>query len=185
MDELGTRRGFLLGLGGVWLSVSLRDIAAAAEHAVTSGGFEFFRPAEAADVEAITAQILPSGAKPGAREARAAHFIDHALATFFAGRAPAFRLGLADFQHEFSAAHPAIGSFAAAAPSEQMVFLTSLEHSEFFAALRVLTIVGTLSSPAYGGNYGGAGWKMLGFDEQHVFSPPFGYYDRGYPNEKV
>ena len=66
-----------------------------------------------------------------------------------------------------------------------MIFLTSLEHSEFFEALRVLTIVGTLSSPTYGGNYGGAGWKMLGFDEQHVFSPPFGYYDRGYPNEKV
>jgi gluconate 2-dehydrogenase gamma chain len=189
MDELGSRRGFLLALGGVWLSASLSaslsEIAAAAEHAAAQGALEFFHPDEAADVEAITAQILPSGAKPGAREARAAHFIDHALATFFASRAPAFRLGLADFQSRFRTAHPSLTSFAAAPPSEQIVYLTSVEHTEFFEALRVLTIVGTLSSPVYGGNYDGAGWKMLGFEEQHVFSPPFGYYDRGYTYEKV
>jgi len=35
--------------------------------------------------------------------------------------------------------------------------------------------------PAYGGNRGGVGWKLIGFEDAHVFQPPFGYYDRGYP----
>ena len=49
----------------------------------------------------------------------------------------------------------------------------------------MLTIVGTLCAPQYGGNYENAGWKMMGFEAQHVFSPPFGYYDRDYSHEKI
>jgi hypothetical protein len=41
-----------------------------------------------------------------------------------------------------------------------------------------------LSSPQYGGNYGGAGWKVMGFVDQHAFAPPFGYYDREYAGFK-
>jgi hypothetical protein len=37
------------------------------------------------------------------------------------------------------------------------------------------------SLPAYGGNRDAAGWKLIGFEDQHVFHPPFGYYDRDYP----
>ena len=37
------------------------------------------------------------------------------------------------------------------------------------------------SLPEYGGNRDGVGWKLLGFEDQHVFQPPFGYYDRDYP----
>jgi hypothetical protein len=36
------------------------------------------------------------------------------------------------------------------------------------------------SSPKYGGNYQGSGWKLIGFEDRHVFTPPFGYYDREY-----
>jgi hypothetical protein len=36
------------------------------------------------------------------------------------------------------------------------------------------------SMPAYGGNRNGAGWRLLGFQDMHVFQPPFGYYDRDY-----
>ena len=36
------------------------------------------------------------------------------------------------------------------------------------------------SNPSYGGNRGGIGWKLLGFEDQHIFDPPFGYYDQGY-----
>jgi hypothetical protein len=25
------------------------------------------------------------------------------------------------------------------------------------------------------------GWKLIGFEDRHVFEPPFGYYDRDYP----
>ena len=27
----------------------------------------------------------------------------------------------------------------------------------------------------------GLGWGLIGFQDQHVFSPPFGHYDRDYP----
>jgi gluconate 2-dehydrogenase gamma chain len=186
----GTRRSFLFALSGVsasaWLASSWHEVAAAAEHAshvasASPGAFRFLNPADAADVDAMAAQILPTGLSPGAREAHAVYFIDRALATFFCDRAPAFRTGLAQFQRSFQRAHPATTSFALAATAEQVGFLTSVERTEFFDTVRVLTIVGTLSSSEYGGNCAGAGWKIMGFEDQHVFNPPFGYYDRGYP----
>jgi len=185
----GTRRGFLFTMGGMsasaWLASGLHEIAAAADHAThvaasSPGTFGFFSPADAADVDAIAAQILPSGRTPGAREAHAVYFIDRALATFFRDRAPAFRSGLEEFRQSFQRSCAAAPSFALAASDEQVGFLSSVERTEFFDTLRVLTIVGTLSSSQYGGNYAGAGWKIMGFEDQHVFSPPFGYYDRGY-----
>jgi hypothetical protein len=45
----------------------------------------------------------------------------------------------------------------------------------------MLTVIGMFTMPAYGGNRGGAGWKLLGFEDSHAFHPPFGYYDRDYP----
>jgi hypothetical protein len=37
------------------------------------------------------------------------------------------------------------------------------------------------SPPAYGGNRDSVGWKLLAFEDRHVFHAPFGYYDRDYP----
>jgi hypothetical protein len=31
--------------------------------------------------------------------------------------------------------------------------------------------------PSYGGNRNHAGWKMLGFEHQMAWLPPFGHYD--------
>ena len=64
-------------------------------------GFEYLNAADAADVEAISAQILPGGATPGAREAHAVYFIDRALATFLSRLAGEFRAGLTQFQAAF------------------------------------------------------------------------------------
>lgn len=189
-SSFGSRRGFLLSASGLftsaWLASNWAGIAAAAnhaEHAATSAGavnFSFLNAADAADVDAITAQILPSGRTTGAREAHAVYFIDHALATFFADRAAAFRSGLADFQLAFRKAQPSAASFAAAKSDQQIAFLKSIDRTPFFESARQLTILGTLSSSKYGGNYEGTGWKLMGFEDQHVFEPPFGYYDRGY-----
>src|SRR5262245_58087452 len=103
-----SRRHFLLtgsvALTSAWLASNWPGIAAAAEHAAHVASatepttFGFLSAADAADVEALTAQIIPSGATPGAREARTVYFIDRALATFFADRAPGFRAGLAELQ---------------------------------------------------------------------------------------
>jgi hypothetical protein len=189
-DARESRRQFLVSGGAAftsaWLVANWPGIAAAAEHAAhvvptsAPATLGFFSASEAADVEAITAQILPSGETPGAREAHAVYFIDRALATFFGERAAGFRTGLADFQLACKRAHPAAESFAVASPSEQLAFLGSVDRTPFFEAVRMLTILGTLTASRYGGNHEGLGWKLMGFEDQHIFEPPFGGYEQDY-----
>jgi hypothetical protein len=182
-----SRRQFLLATGSTVITglvashwPAILDAAEHASHAEpASTPLQFLDAAEAADVEAIASQIIPSGATPGAREAHAMWFIDHALTTFFAQRAPAFHAGLTEFRRAYATAH-AGGTFATATEAQQLAFLTLNEKTPFFDSLRQLTVLGTLCSPQYGGNHGMAGWKMMGFEDQHIFIPPFGYYDREY-----
>ena len=184
-----SRRSFMLSSGGIftslWVASQWPGIAAAAHHAeqlpvdLTPAHFEFFSAADGADVDAICAQIVPSGATPGAREAHAAYFIDRSLATYFAPMAPEFRKGLSEFQQQFRSAHP--GTAFAATPSDgQIAFLKTVDKTAFFDTTRMLTVLGMFTSPKYGGNYQASGWKMMGFVDQHAFTPPFGYYDAEY-----
>jgi hypothetical protein len=147
-------------LSGAWLASHWPEVASAAHHA---------------EVTAI-----PSGATPGAREAHVTVFVDRALASFLAGMSPLIHAGLADFSKGFDAKYPAAKGFAAAKPEEQAAYLGATEQTPFFQTIRLLTVLGFLSSPKYGGNANGIGWKAIGFDDQHVFQPPFGYYDREY-----
>jgi hypothetical protein len=184
-----SRRSFLLSSGGLftslWVASQWPAIAAAAHHAedapadLTPAHFEFFNAADGADVDAICAQIVPSGATPGAREAHAVYFIDRSLSTYFAPMAPEFRKGLSAFQQQYQAAHPG-AAFAAASPEQQIAFLKTVDKTPFFDTTRMLTVLGMFTSPKYGGNFQGAGWKMMGFVDQHAFKPPFGYYDAHY-----
>jgi gluconate 2-dehydrogenase gamma chain len=184
-----SRRSFLLSSGGwltgAWIAAHLPAIAAAAHHAdhmpaePSGAHLQFFSAGEAADVEALCSQIVPSGATPGAREAHALYFIDRSLATYFSAMASDYRQGLKEFQSQFVAAIPG-HSFSAASPETQMAFLKTADQTPFFETTRMLTVLGMFSSPKYGGNYQGAGWKLLGFVDRHVFAPPFGYYDAEY-----
>ncbi len=185
-----SRRAFLQASGGwlgsAWIIAQWPAIAAAAHHAermpVEAAGahLQFLNAADAADVDAICAQIVPSGVTPGAREARAMYFIDRSLATYFSAMAPEIAKDLAEFQAKFRAAHPALASFAAAPGDSQTAFLKTIDRTPFFELMRMLTILGMFTSPKYGGNYQGSGWKLLGFVDQHAFAPPFGYYDAKY-----
>src|SRR5262245_24584136 len=56
--------------------------------------FEFCTPEQAAEIEAIAAQIIPTDDTPGAREARVIYFIDRALATFAVEERATFVKGL-------------------------------------------------------------------------------------------
>jgi gluconate 2-dehydrogenase gamma chain len=189
-DQENSRRSFLLSSGSLltsmWLAAQWPEIAAAAHHAEdVSGGaapttFEFFNAADAADVEAIGAQIVPGGATPGAREAHAVYFIDRSLNTYFSALAADYRTGLQDFQAKFKASHAGTPAFAAADDGTQIAFLKTADHTPFFEATRMLTVLGMFSSPKYGGNFQGNGWKLMGFVDQHAFTPPFGYYDAQY-----
>jgi len=199
-DRDHSRRSFLLSSGGwlsgVWIAAHWPAIAAAAHHADNApavpapAGFEFLSAEEAADVDAISAQIVPSGATPGAREAHAVYFIDRAMATFFSAWAADFRSGLGEFRAKFRAANPSSVAFAREGSGQQIAYLKTVDDTPFFEAMRTLTILGMFSSPKYGGNFGGAGWSMMGFADQHAFTPPFGFYDREYggfvpyPDEK-
>ena len=187
-EEL-SRRSFLLSSGGMftslWIAAQWPAIAAAAHHAdqapvdLTPAQFGFFSAADAADVDALCAQIVPSGATPGAREAHAVYFIDRSLSTYFAPMAADFRMGLSEFQARFVAAHPG-STFAAASSDAQIAFMKTADKTPFFDTTRMLTVLGMFTAPKYGGNYQASGWKMMGFVDQHAFQPPFGHYDAEY-----
>jgi len=185
---MSTRRSFLSGtaelLSASWLALHWPAIAAAAHHADdapdTPATFKTFNAAEAADVDAIASQIVPTGTTSGAHEAHIVYFIDQAFATFYSAHAAEYRRGLGVFQRSFQSSN-AGGRFAAAARPAQIAYLKTLDSGDFFQTTRLLTVLGLLASPKYGGNYRKLGWKIMGFDDQHAFQPPFGYYDRDYP----
>jgi hypothetical protein len=187
--SIRTRRQFLAdagsGLGAAWISAHWPAIASAHAHAAASAAapsssvLEFLTPDEARQVDAITAQIVPTDDTPGAREAGALYFIDRSLHTWAEASAGSFRHGLRDFRTRFSAAHPSV-EFADADGETQIEFLSQEDSTPFFGTVRFLTLLGMFANPSYGGNRGGAGWRLIGFEDTHGFSPPFGYYDRGY-----
>ena len=189
-DSSGTtsRRSFLgtsaATLSAGWLMAHWPQVTAAShaahENATAGAGtFKFLTADEAADVDAFSAQIIPSGDTPGAREAHVVYFVDAAFVSFYASQAEDFRKALTDFRSSCQAANGGT-AFAALDESKQHAYLTSIETTQFFNWLRFLTVAGLLSSPKYGGNKDGIGWKLIGFEDNHVFSPPFGYYDRDY-----
>jgi gluconate 2-dehydrogenase gamma chain len=190
-DDLSSRRALLQHIAATfgaaalpWDWGAIEQAAHQARATAASSGDgkgAFFTPEEAADVEAVTAQIIPTDDTPGAREAGVVHFIDRALATFLSNLAGDYRARLAEFQAACRARHPDAASFAALTSAQQIEYLTSVERTPFFDTTRTLTLLGMFSMPGYGGNRDGVGWKLLGLDDQHAFQPPFGYYDRDYP----
>ena len=155
--------------------------AHAASHLPGEARLSFFSAVDAADVEAVAAQIIPTDDTPGARDAGVVYFIDRALATFLSRLADDYRAQLAEFQMTFRGRHPGAASFGALPSAEQIDYLATVDRTPFFDTTRLLTLLGMFSMPAYGGNRDGAGWKLIGFEDRHSFQPPFGYYDRDYP----
>jgi gluconate 2-dehydrogenase gamma chain len=150
-----------------------------------TGKLSFFSASEAADVEAIAAQIVPTDETPGAREVGALHFIDQALAIHLSQLATDYRANLAEFQSAFRGRHPGVASFSALGSDQQIAYLKTVDRTPFFEMTRLLTLLGMFSMPRYGGNRDELGWKLIGFEVKHVFQPPFGYYDRDYPGFAV
>jgi gluconate 2-dehydrogenase gamma chain len=167
-------------LGVALVPPGFGDLIAAAQ-APGDATLRFFDAAEARDVEAVAAQIIPTDDTPGAREAGVVYFIDGGMATFFSHVAGFYRERLGEFRTAFRQAHPGVESFASLPADQQVAFLQTVDRTPFFEATRFLTLLGMLSLPSYGGNRDGRGWKLLGVDDGHAFQPPFGYYDRDYP----
>jgi gluconate 2-dehydrogenase gamma chain len=180
------RRTFFLTVGGAWLAAPVAELRAAADYAVRAARKEAdptlsaLTPAEAATIEALTAQIIPTDDTPGAREAGAVYFIDRMLGAARKADLPLVRRGLADLRKRAANAHPGATLFESLTADEQHAVLVALEKekSDFFDLIREATIVATFSSPEHGGNRGKVGWSLIGFEDRFVWTPPFGHYDR-------
>lgn len=164
-----------------WVDVAHAMDQAGATAQAAAGTLSLLTAAEAADVEAVAAQIVPTDDSPGAREAGVVYFIDRALATFYAQLAGDYRAQLATFQAAYRKRHPGAQSFASLTSDQQIDYLRGIDETPFFQTTRLLTLLGMFALPEYGGNRGGVGWTLIGFEDRHVFRPPFGFYDRDYP----
>jgi gluconate 2-dehydrogenase gamma chain len=178
-----SRRQFLAASGAaaaaVWIAAEARDLLAAGMHAAQATRFEVLSPADAADLDAATAQIIPTDATPGAREARVIYFIDKSLATFAKDQKPAFEKAAKELRARAAKAKPGAKSFAELSSAQQIAILTALEKEkpDLFGPIRFATMAGMLANPEYGGNFEKTGWKMIGFVDQFSWGPPFGWYD--------
>lgn len=176
---VSSRRTFLSSsaqiMGAGWLAAHWPAITAAAAQATTHPQpFAHFAAEPARDLDAMTAHLIPTDDTPGAREAGTVSFIDRALSTFYHAHRAEF---LADYE---AFAKRSATRFADLSAHDQIAMLRSIENTRFFGTLRFLTVLGFLASPSYGGNRNGIGWRTIGFNDEHHFSPPFGYYDRDY-----
>ena len=137
----------------------------------------FLKATEAAEIEALAAEIIPTDDTPGAKGAGVIFFIDRALATFDQDKRDLYRSGLADAQGKRRSLFPGSASITGLTPAQRIELMKAIEKTEFFEALRVHTITGFLAEPSWGGNRNKAGWKLIGFEDKWVWQPPFGYYD--------
>lgn len=174
------------GLG--WMAYTFPALLAVSELACQANQeqaeFITFTPAEAADFTALAAQIIPSGDTPGATEAGIVYFADLSLARVdpVISMLPTIRAGLADLQAKASERNTA--TFAALSDADQKTLITNIETTPFFSLARLLTVLGLFAHPKYGGNRNEVGWDLIGLKNQHVWQPPFGYYDVGYDYEE-
>ena len=139
---------------------------------ITREPLEALTSAEADVLEAVCARLIPSDASgPGAAEARAARFIDRALAGFLAPSRQAYAAGLAAIDRHALKSHGA--TFPQLGPADQDAVLKEVEAgkaeglpagpSGFFNLVRTHTIQGTFCDPFYGGNANFVGWDLIGY----------------------
>jgi gluconate 2-dehydrogenase gamma chain len=134
--------------------------------------YETLTAAESDVLEAMTGRLIPTdGSGPGAREARAAHYIDRALAGPLAGFRANYTAGLASLD-EYARARKG-ARFAELPPADQDALLSEIQSGTatgfaqppaiFFNLVRSHTIEGTFSDPYYGGNANFVGWDLIGY----------------------
>ena len=148
------------------------DAQAPAAPAAPREAYETLTAAESDVLESMTARLIPSDANgPGAKEARAAHYIDRALAGPLANFRSNYTTGLAAIDGYARSKKGA--AFAQLSAVDQDAILADVQSgsasgfaaasSIFFALVRSHTIEGTFSDPYYGGNASFVGWDLIGY----------------------
>jgi gluconate 2-dehydrogenase gamma chain len=195
LDIDQTRRMFLgqagASLGLLWLSALTPDLLAQAHaHAQSAGKsdaktYRFFTPQQAADFDGFAAQIIPTDDTPGAREANVVHFTDYVLSTIDSDQQAAMKDAFTTLQEQAAKTVPGAKSFAALTSGQQIEAMKAMEKTEAFGILRAFTLTGFFCDPELAGNKDKVGWKLIGFEDQFFYKPPFGYYDAHYDKGKA
>jgi gluconate 2-dehydrogenase gamma chain len=178
-------------MAGTPLAPGLAQERAAPGPAATAQleALETLTAAEADALEAVVARLIPTDENgPGAAEARAAHYIDRALAGPLRSSREAYAAGLAALDAYAQSKNGAL--FARLSAPDQDAILADMEKNvatgfvpnaaTFFNLVRAHTIQGTFCDPYYGGNANFVGWDLIGFpglrmavteDEQRMSAP--------------
>lgn len=154
------------------LTLPPRGLAPAAPQAAAAREpLEHLTAMERDVLDAIVARLIPSDARgPGAREARAAHYIDHALGGALASSRQLYAAGLAAVDQVAQASRGK--AFKDLLPDDQDDILSRFDSgtvpgfadaAAFFAVVRAHTLQGTFCDPYYGGNAGFVGWDLVGY----------------------
>jgi gluconate 2-dehydrogenase gamma chain len=142
----------------------------------------FFNEAEARDIEALAARVVPGTPDdPGAREAGVLVYIDRAVEGAYRELQFTYRRGLAELERHCR--EQAQASFAELDADRQDALLSELDEialaleggeepatdprrlivAQLYAMVRQHTFEGLFGDPAYGGNRDGVGWRLVGF----------------------
>src|SRR6201987_2556794 len=175
--------------------------ASASPSAPAPEALETLTAVEADILEAIVARLIPTDENgPGAAEARAAHYIDRALAGPLDTSRAAYALGLAGVDGYAKASKGV--PFAELSAADQDAVLLDMENkiatgfeinlSVFFEMVRAHTIQGPFSDPYYGGNANFVGWDLIDYpgirmavseDEQRMKVKPTAIRKSAYDDE--
>jgi gluconate 2-dehydrogenase gamma chain len=151
---------------------AVTEPAQAAAPAPAREAFENLTATEADLLEGIVERLVPSDEHgPGAREARASHYIDRALGGALASSRQAYAAGLA-----------ALDRYAASSRGKPFLELSNTDKdsvlidvetgaargftgssAQFFALVLNHTRQGMFGDPYYGGNANFVGWDLLGY----------------------
>jgi len=176
-----SRRELLVGAAAAVPVTGLASAGAAAparkpaqDRATTPAreSLETLTAVESDTLEAIVARLIPTDENgPGAAEARAAHYIDHALTGPLAPLRAQYAAGLAAVDAYAQASKGA--PFARLSARDQDRVVSDMEQNiapgftpnsaAFFNLLRTHTIEGTFCDPYYGGNANFVGWELIGY----------------------
>jgi gluconate 2-dehydrogenase gamma chain len=188
--EMLLQSGIAVGAIALPAASVLQPAEAAQETAelVGEGELRTFTRLEYETLDAICSRIIPTDESgPGAREAKAARYIDWGLSGTLNTPAAGGRggrgapgVGAATAQtprEQYTSALAAVeahamsskgASFSTLPPTDQDAIITLLQNSQlpgaptgFFNTIRMHTIQGTFSDPFYGGNYNCVGWDLI------------------------
>ena len=173
-----SRRNFLLksfsASSAAWLAANWPAQVAAAEKAQAMGAFTYFTREQAADVDAMAAQIYPTTDTPGASEAQVIYFIDLALVTFAQDKQDIYAKGLADLAGQTG------GRALCRAAADQQIAGSDRDRKDAVLPARCATTPSWACSPrpSMAATTTRSAGSRSALTTASISTPPFGAYDK-------